>query len=43
MYHKVILNILVEVDFTKYALLAIIQYVQWSKIGCVKNDLNLSK
>ena len=21
------------VDFTKYALLAIIQYVQWSKIG----------
>ena len=36
--------ILVEVDdFTKYALLAIIQYVQWSKIGCVKNAIDLSK
>ena len=44
MYYKVILMILVEVDdFTKYALLAIIQYVQWSKIGCVKNAIDLSK
>ena len=29
------------VDFTKYALLSIIQYVQWSKIGWVKNAENL--
>ena len=39
MYYKVIPKILVEVDFTKYALLAIIQYVQWLKIGCVKMQL----
>ena len=31
------------VDFTKYALSPIIQYVQWSKIGHVKNAVNLSK
>ena len=33
------------VDFTKYALnvLPISQYVQWSKIGYVKNAVNLSK
>ena len=30
-------------DFTKYALLAITQYVQWSKIGRVKNAVNLSR
>ena len=29
------------VDFTKYALLPLIQYVQWSKIGYVKNAVNL--
>ena len=31
------------VDFTKYALLPISQYVQWTKIGYVKNAVNLSK
>ena len=30
-------------DFTKYALLTIIQYVQWSSIGEVKNPVYLSK
>ena len=38
-----ILKALGEVYFTKYALLPISQYVQWSKIGQVKNDVNLSK
>ena len=31
------------VDHTKYALLAITQYVQWLEIGKVKNAVNLSK
>ena len=31
------------VDFTKYALLPISKYVQWSVIGSVKNAVNLSK
>ena len=31
------LTALVGVDFTKYALSAIIHYVQWSRIGYVKN------
>ena len=31
------------VDFTKYALSPVSQYVQWSKIGLVKNAVNLSK
>ena len=31
------------VDFTKYALSPISQYVQWSKIDEVKNAVNLSK
>ena len=38
-----ILKALGEVDFTKYALLPISRYVQWSKIGEVKNAVNLSK
>ena len=37
------LKALGEVDFTKYALLPISQYVQWSKIGYVKNAVTLSK
>ena len=32
-----------EVDFIKYALWAIIHYVQWSKIGKVKNVVNMLK
>ena len=31
------------VDFTKYAQLTISQYVQWLKIGSVKNAVNLAK
>ena len=31
------------VDFTKYALIPISQYVQWSEIDLVKNAVNLSK
>ena len=38
-----ILKALGGVVFTKYALLPISQYVQWSKIGYVKNAVNLSK
>ena len=38
-----ILKALGEVDFTKYALLPISQYVQWTEIGQVKNAVNLSK
>ena len=38
-----ILKALGGVDFTKYALSPISQYVQWSKIGYVKNAVNLSK
>ena len=38
-----ILKALGGVDFTKYALLPISQYVQWTKIGYVKNAVNLSK
>ena len=30
------------VDFTKYALLLISQYVHWTKIGQVQNAVNLS-
>ena len=42
-YQMNILKALGIVDFTKYALLPISQYVQWSKIGYVKNAVNLSK
>ena len=42
-YQMNILKALGGVDFTKYALLPISQYVQWSKIGKVKNAVNLSK
>ena len=42
-YQMNILKALGGVDFTKYALLPISQYVQWSKIGYVKNAVNLSK
>ena len=42
-YQMNILKALGEVDFTKYALSPISQYVQWSKIGQVKNAVNLSK
>ena len=42
-YQKNILKARGEFDFTKYALLPISQYVQWSKIGYVKNAINLSK
>ena len=38
-----ILKVLGGVDFTKYAQLPISQYVQWSKVGLVKNAVNLSK
>ena len=34
------LNTLGGVDFTKYALLTIIQYGLWSNIGEVKNAVN---
>ena len=39
------MNILkaLEDDFTKYALLPISQYVQWSEIGHAQNTVNLSK
>ena len=42
-YQMNILKALGGVDFTKYALLPISQYVQCSKIGKVKNAVNLSK
>ena len=42
-YQMNILKALGGVDFTKNALLPICQYVQWSKIGLVKNAVNLSK
>ena len=42
-YQMNILKALGGVDFTKYALLPISKYVQWSKIGQVKNAVNLSK
>ena len=38
-----ILKALGGVDFTKYAILPISQYVQWSKFGQVQNAVNLSK
>ena len=38
-----ILKALGGVVFTKYALLPISQYVHWTKIGEVKNAVNLSK
>ena len=38
-----ILKALGAVDFTKYALLPISQYVHWTKIGSVQNAVNLSK
>ena len=38
-----ILKALGGVDFTKYALLPISQYVHWKKIGYVQNVVNLSK
>ena len=38
-----ILKALGGVDFTKYLLSPISQYVQWSKIVGVKNAVNLSK
>ena len=42
-YLKDTLKALGGVDFTKYKLLPISQYVQWSKIGYVQNAVNLSK
>ena len=42
-YQMNILKALGGVDFTKYALSHISQYVQWSKIGYVKNAVNMSK
>ena len=42
-YQMNILNALGGVDFTKYALLPIGQYVHWTKIGPVQNAVNLSK
>ena len=42
-YQMNILKALGGVDFTKYALLPISQYVQWTKIGYVKNAVNFSK
>ena len=38
-----ILKALGGVDFKYYALLAINQYMQWSRIGLAKNAVNLSK
>ena len=43
MYQIDTLKALGGVDFTKYVLLSIIQYVHWSKIGEVQNAVNLSK
>ena len=42
-YQMDILKALEGVDFTKYALLPISQYVHWPKIGSVQNAVNLSK
>ena len=42
-YQMNILKALGGVHFTKYALLPMSQYVQWSKIGLVKNAVNMSK
>ena len=42
-YQMNILKALGDGHFTKYALLPISQYVQWSEIGYVKNAVNLSK
>ena len=42
-YQINILKSLGGVDFTKYALLPISQYVHWTKIGSVQNAVNLSK
>ena len=41
MYQLNILKALGAVDFTKYALLPISQYVHWTKIGLVQNAVNL--
>ena len=41
-YQMNILKALEEVDFTKYALIPISQYVHWTKIE-VQNAVNLSK
>ena len=38
-----ILKALGGVDFTKYVLLPISQYVHWMKIGLVQNAVSLSK
>ena len=38
-----ILKTLGGVDFTKYALFPISQYVQWLKLGQVENAVNLPK
>ena len=38
-YLKDTLNALGGVDITKYALLQIIKYVQWSKIGVIQNTV----
>ena len=37
------LKVLGVVDFTKFALSPIIEYVQWSKLASVKIAVNLSK
>ena len=42
-YCKDTLMALGGADYTKYALLTPIQYVQWLKIGLVKIAINLSK
>ena len=42
-YQMNILKALGGVDFTKYALFTISQYVEWTEIGKVKNAVNLSK
>ena len=40
-YNKEILKAPGGVNFSKYALYAIIQYVVWSKFGQIKNAVNL--
>ena len=42
-YQMNILKVLGGVDFTKYALLPIGQYVHWTKIGSVQNAVKLFK
>ena len=42
-YYKITLKVVRGVEFTKYALLTIIHYVQWWIFGYVKNAVGLSK